>query len=191
NSLRGALIYDDLNAIVRNPAVVESDLLCIARTASWFAPNGEFDAYRPVTTASFAANYALHGTAPLGYHVVSTLLHAAVCVVLATVLARVTGDARLAAGGVSVRRPPAARGGGRERRRSRRAAGGAARAAGLVDRLRTARPRGARGSGAGAVRRRAREGERRGDRRGGGGGGLIYRRPIDVRAYLGKCPLRH
>ena len=44
NSLRGALIYDDLNAIVRNPAVVESDLLCIARTASWFAPNGEFHA---------------------------------------------------------------------------------------------------------------------------------------------------
>jgi hypothetical protein len=66
NSLHGALIYDDLNAIVRNPAVVELDLLRIARTASWFAPNGEFDAYRPVTTASFAANYALHGTAPLG-----------------------------------------------------------------------------------------------------------------------------
>jgi len=96
NSLRGALIYDDLNAIVRNPAVVELDLLRIARTASWFPPNGEFDAYRPVTTASFAANHALHGTAPLGYHVVNTLLHAAVCVVLATVLVRVTGDARLA-----------------------------------------------------------------------------------------------
>ena len=96
SSLRGALIYDDQNAIVRNPAVVELDLLRIARTASWFAPNGEFDAYRPVTTASFAANYALHGTAPLGYHVVNTLLHAAVCVVLATVLARVTGDTRLA-----------------------------------------------------------------------------------------------
>src|SRR5262249_31217950 len=155
NSLRGALIYDDLNAIVRNPAVVESDLLCIARTASWFAPNGEFDAYRPVTTASFAANYALHGTAPLGYHVVSTLLHAAVCVVLATVLARVTGDARLAAGGVSVRRPPAARGGGRERRRSRRAAGGAARAAGPGGRpCPGPAPRPPRRR-AGAVRRRA------------------------------------
>ena len=40
-------------------------------------PNGEFDAYRPVTTASFAANYAIHGPAPLGYHVVNVALHAA------------------------------------------------------------------------------------------------------------------
>lgn len=96
NSLSGALIYDDLNAIVRNPAVVELDPVRIARTASWFVPNGEFDAYRPVTTASFAANYAIHGPAPLGYHVVNVALHATVCVVLALVLARVTGDVRLA-----------------------------------------------------------------------------------------------
>jgi tetratricopeptide (TPR) repeat protein len=96
NALHGALIYDDLNAIVRNPAVVDLDLVGIARTPSWFPPNGEFDAYRPVTTASFAANFAIHGAAPLGYHLVNTALHAAVCVVLAVVLARVTGDALLA-----------------------------------------------------------------------------------------------
>ena len=46
NSLSGALIYDDLNAIVRNPAVVELDPVRIARTASWFVPNGEFDRTR-------------------------------------------------------------------------------------------------------------------------------------------------
>jgi tetratricopeptide (TPR) repeat protein len=95
NSISGALIYDDVNAIVRNPAVVERDAVRIARTASWFTPNGEFDAYRPVTTATFAANYAIDGLDPLGYHAVNVALHAAVCVVLALVLAKVTGDVPL------------------------------------------------------------------------------------------------
>lgn len=96
NSLRGALLYDDLNAIVRNPAVVEVDLPRIVGSPSWFTPGGYMDLYRPVTTASFAANYAVHGATPVGYHVVNVALHAAVCVVLALVLARVTGDAALA-----------------------------------------------------------------------------------------------
>src|SRR5262245_50062480 len=96
NSLSGALIYDDVNAIVRNPAVTDLDVRRIVSTGSWFAPNGYMDVYRPVTTATLAANYALHGTAPLGYHVVNVLLHAAVCVVLVLVLSRVTGEAMLA-----------------------------------------------------------------------------------------------
>ncbi len=96
NTLRGGLIYDDVNAIVRNPAVAEVDLARIVTTGSWFTPNGYMDVYRPVTTASFAANYAIHGAAPLGYHAVNVVLHAAVCVVLALLLARVTRDATLA-----------------------------------------------------------------------------------------------
>jgi tetratricopeptide (TPR) repeat protein len=96
NALPGALIYDDLNAIVRNRAVAELDVARIVSAGSWFTPNGYMDVYRPVTTASFAANYAIHGAAPLGYHVVNIALHAAVCLVLALVLARVTGDAALA-----------------------------------------------------------------------------------------------
>src|SRR5262249_15309722 len=96
NSLPGALVYDDLNAIVRNPAVTDLDVRRIVSTGSWFAPSGYTDLYRPVTTATLAANYALHGTAPLGYHVVNVVLHAAVCVVLVLVLSRVTGDAAIA-----------------------------------------------------------------------------------------------
>src|SRR5215468_6461107 len=96
NSLSGALIYDDLNAIVRNPAVTDLDVRRIVSTGSWFAPTGDAALYRPVTTASLAANYALHGTAPLGYHVVNVVLHAAVCVLLVLVLARVTGEATIA-----------------------------------------------------------------------------------------------
>src|SRR5262249_58913717 len=38
----------------------------------------------------------VHGVAPFGYHLVNFALHAAVCVVLALVLARITGDATLA-----------------------------------------------------------------------------------------------
>src|SRR5262249_23682931 len=49
----------------------------------------------------------IHGAAPLGYHLVNTALHAAVCVVLAVVLARVTGDAPLALlAGVLFAAPP-------------------------------------------------------------------------------------
>src|SRR5262249_30641541 len=71
NTLRGALIYDDVNAIVRNPAVTDVDLARIVTTGSWFSPNGYMDVYRPATTATFAANYAVHGVAPLGYHLVN------------------------------------------------------------------------------------------------------------------------
>src|SRR5262249_7428894 len=38
----------------------------------------------------------VHGVAPFGYHLVNFALHAAVCVVLALVLARIAGDATLA-----------------------------------------------------------------------------------------------
>src|SRR5262249_24658536 len=50
NTLRGALIYDDVNAIVRNPAVTDVDLARIVTTGSWFSPNGYMDVYRPATT---------------------------------------------------------------------------------------------------------------------------------------------
>jgi len=96
NSLAGALIYDDVNAIVQNPAVTEPDVRRIVSTGSWFGLSGPTGLYRPVTTASFAANYAIHGASPTGYHAVNVVLHAAVCVVLALVLARVTGNPSLA-----------------------------------------------------------------------------------------------
>ena len=91
NSLDGALMFDDTNAIVRNAAVHEGDVATILLRPSWWA-EGRGRGWRPVTTLSFALNYALHGLDPWGYHAVNVALHAAVSVLILAVLTRVTGD---------------------------------------------------------------------------------------------------
>lgn len=97
NSLNGALLFDDVNAIVLNPAVRDFDVGRIFGTASWWGDPRSVPVYRPVTTLTYAINWALGGDRPLGYHVVNVALHAGVCVTLAAVLARVTGRGWLAA----------------------------------------------------------------------------------------------
>ncbi len=96
NSLYGVLLFDDVNAIVENAAVRDVDLRRIVGTASWWGDPSGVPVYRPVTTLTFAINWALGGDRPVGYHVVNVMLHAAACVALAAVLVRVTGHARLA-----------------------------------------------------------------------------------------------
>src|SRR5204862_5035407 len=99
NSLRGALLFDDVNAIVDNRLVRALDLRGIFLTPSWWGEPGRASyvpAYRPVTTLSFALNHALGGLGPLGYHAVNVLLHAAVCVLLSVVLGEVMRRPRLA-----------------------------------------------------------------------------------------------
>jgi tetratricopeptide (TPR) repeat protein len=90
NSLGGALMFDDVNAIVRNERVRRGDPVAIFREPSWWT-EGFGRGWRPVTSVTFAANHALHGLAPAGYHVANVLLHAAVSVLVLAVLARVTG----------------------------------------------------------------------------------------------------
>ena len=100
NSLGGALLFDDVNAIVDNRLVRAFDVRGIVRTPSWWGEPGRASwapAYRPLTTLTFALNHALGGLDPLGYHAVNVLLHAAVCALLAVVLGEVTRRPRLAA----------------------------------------------------------------------------------------------
>src|SRR5262245_52353007 len=83
-ALGGPLLYDDVHAIVENPAVHALDLRAIFLTPSWW---GTYTAvYRPVTVLSFALDYAVHGVEPFGYHLVNVLLHATVTVLVAGLL---------------------------------------------------------------------------------------------------------
>jgi tetratricopeptide (TPR) repeat protein len=97
NSLGGALLYDDVNAIVTNALVRTGDVGRILTEPSWWGVS-RGPLWRPLTTLTFAANHALHGLAPFGYHLVNVLLHAAVSVAVLGVFARVTGAPRVALG---------------------------------------------------------------------------------------------
>lgn len=98
NTLRGALLYDDVPDIVRNRFVRESDLVGIFTEPSWATWVGIGDAgFRPVTTATFALNHVVHGLGPFGYHLVNVALHAAVSALLVIVLARVLARPAVAA----------------------------------------------------------------------------------------------
>ena len=88
NSLLNDFTYDD-NAIVReNPRIRSlTNFREIWLTDWWFEKTadrpyvdpGRDRLYRPLTLFSFALNYALHESSPLGYHVANVLLHALVC----------------------------------------------------------------------------------------------------------------
>src|SRR5690349_9906211 len=94
NTLRCGLVFDDLNAIVNNPAVRRVHVGHIVTHPAWFGRPARI--YRPLTTLTFALDHALHGAQPLGYHLANVLLHAAVAVLAAAVVRRVTGDATVA-----------------------------------------------------------------------------------------------
>ena len=71
---RYGFVYDDHPVVRANPAAHDPlDWRAIAATPSWGAHN-----YRPLTTWTFAAQYALHGPWASGYHLVNVALHAAV-----------------------------------------------------------------------------------------------------------------
>ncbi len=97
NSLGGALIYDDTNAIIRNRVVIDEDFGQIFTTPSWWRA-GHGRGWRPITTATFAVNHALHDLEPWGYHAVNVALHAGVSVLIVAVFASVTGSGPAALG---------------------------------------------------------------------------------------------
>jgi Flp pilus assembly protein TadD len=87
NSLGNGFVYDDPNAITGNAAVVEGDVRAILTTPSWWG-DGRGTLWRPVTTLTFALDYALFGAAPFGFHLVNVGLHALVSVLVLVVFAR-------------------------------------------------------------------------------------------------------
>jgi len=79
-TLPNAPVLDDGWAVVENP-LVQGGLRNAARILTspynFGGPSTTGGLFRPVTTLSFAANYAVHGRTPLGYHLVNLLLHVA------------------------------------------------------------------------------------------------------------------
>jgi len=73
-------VLDDGWAVVENP-LVQGGLRNTARILTspynYGGPGTTGGLFRPVTTLSFAVNYAVHGRSPFGYHLVNLLLHVA------------------------------------------------------------------------------------------------------------------
>jgi len=81
-------VLDDGWAVVDNPAIRSLDLARIFGRHYGYAGGGTVaGTYRPIATLTFAAQHALHGSAPIAFHAVNVALHA-VTTALVVLLAR-------------------------------------------------------------------------------------------------------
>lgn len=73
-------VLDDGWAVLENP-LVQGGLGNAGRILTspynYGGPGTTGGLFRPLTTLTFAVNYAVHGRSPFGYHLVSLLLHVA------------------------------------------------------------------------------------------------------------------
>lgn len=88
NTLRNGFVWDDQELIVGNDAAKSADALVKSLTRDFFAHRSDdlaYGYYRPLTTLSYAADYAAWRLRPVGYHATNLLLHTA-CACLGTLL---------------------------------------------------------------------------------------------------------
>jgi protein O-mannosyl-transferase len=83
NSFRVPFLYDDIGSIPENPTIRS-----LWSAAIWSPPAGLTVSGRPVLNASLAANYALGGVNPRGYHRINVGIHALAAMVLLAILRR-------------------------------------------------------------------------------------------------------
>ena len=88
-TLRHGFAYDDGITLLENPLVREHRFAQILLAPYHTGPSQTIPtgAYRPLTIASFAAQHAMHGLSPAGYHAGNILLHALVSALAAWVAA--------------------------------------------------------------------------------------------------------
>jgi tetratricopeptide (TPR) repeat protein len=84
NSLGGEFVYDDTRQIIRNTLIQNNSMLWRALTSDVWAFKGDgtqaaSNYWRPTFTLLNIICFRLFGTNPVGWHVVSVLLHAGVC----------------------------------------------------------------------------------------------------------------
>jgi len=85
---RGPFVFDDFPSIVTNPTIRD-----LGRPLEVLSPPRESPmAGRPVVNATLAANYAIDGLNPRGYHVVNILLHLACALLVFALVRRAAGD---------------------------------------------------------------------------------------------------
>jgi len=95
-ALRGQFHYDDIFAIVENPAVRSWDPFRYFTSANAVISEANAAGYRPLTVVSLALNYQLGGVSPVGYLLANLLLHLAVSWMVFVVGRRLLGDWRWA-----------------------------------------------------------------------------------------------
>ncbi|MGH9868533.1 MAG: tetratricopeptide repeat protein [Candidatus Polarisedimenticolia bacterium] len=85
-SLPGAFVWDDRPLIVENALIRDSGSLGELLTSGFWQTGDMHDRFRsffrPVVSASYAADYALWGLEPLAYRLTNLLLHLACCVLI-------------------------------------------------------------------------------------------------------------
>jgi hypothetical protein len=90
NALHGDFVFDDKQAVVRNPDVCSEALFTetltrVFQNDFWGMPlrsERSHKSYRPLTVLSFHANYVLGGLNTTGFHVVNIMLHGFCCFLL-------------------------------------------------------------------------------------------------------------
>lgn len=90
NSFRGAFVFDDAEAIHRNPYVTNPASL----EWLWRTPPASTLGCRPVAQWTFAVNYAISGLDVAGYHAVNIAIHLAATITLFLLLRLVLADTR-------------------------------------------------------------------------------------------------
>lgn len=96
NSLPGAFHYDDSHSIVENRSI-----RTLSRIPAFFADSGTFSAeptmamYRPLVQTTYAANYAVGGLRPWGYHLTNLAIHLLVVALVSLTAARLAANVNL------------------------------------------------------------------------------------------------
>ena len=88
NALGNGFAYDDNHLVERNPVVTEARWGDALLGPYWAAQGPAGTLYRPVTIASFTAEWRLWHGSPIGFHLVNLLVHALVSVLVLALLAR-------------------------------------------------------------------------------------------------------
>src|SRR6478672_8143606 len=101
NSFDAGFALDNRQLILNDPRVhafTRENLSLIARHSYWW-PYGESGLYRPLTTLTYLADYAVlgHGTNPAGYHAFNLLVHITNVLLLWRIVVRLTSSAWTAA----------------------------------------------------------------------------------------------
>jgi Tfp pilus assembly protein PilF len=89
NSLGNGFAYDDNLMVALNPVVTEAQWGEALVGPYWRSAREGSGLYRPVTVASFTAEWALWRGSPLGFHVVNVILHALTSLLVLALLTRI------------------------------------------------------------------------------------------------------
>jgi Tfp pilus assembly protein PilF len=92
NTLRGGFVLDDSSIIRQNPLIQSLRRAPELFLSDYWEPTTRSGLYRPLTTLSYALNFAVAGDRPALYHGVNVLLHALNSAFVLLVCLRVSGN---------------------------------------------------------------------------------------------------